>query len=218
MGKLIRAILVIAVIFIGAMGYLQWRAYGKKADLRKDGILYFKEEDYTKSIKYLEEAISIKTVFGAALDQDMMCYLAESYYKMEDYEKAEKLYHKLQRRDSDNALYYLLEGQSCASSGDYEKAMEIFQKGWEKTKDTAFISEICEIYIEQKEYDKALDYARKVIGKGGTASAELMYDMIIIYEKSQDYEAAYKAAKEYCEQYPEDEKGKRELNFLASRV
>ena len=96
--------------------------------------------------------------------------------------------------------------------------MEIFQKGWEKTKDTSFISEICEIYIEQKEYDKALDYARKVIGKGSNASAELMYDMIIIYEKSQDYEAAYKAAKEYCKKYPEDEKGKRELNFLASRI
>lgn len=218
MGKFFRILLLILVLIIAGMTYMQWRAFEKKKALRSDALLYFKEEDYTKSIEYLEKALKIKTVFGLNLEEDMDCYLAESYFRMGDYEKAEQLYHKLQKKDPGNSLYYLLEGRCCTSCGDYEKAMQIFKTGWEKTKDPAFISEICEIYIEQNEYDKALSYARQGIGKDGTADAELMYDLIIIYEKSQDYEAAYQAAIDYCEKYPEDERGKKELVFLSSRV
>jgi tetratricopeptide (TPR) repeat protein len=218
MGKFLRVILLLVVIAVAGMGYMQWRTYAKKKELRSDALIYFKEEDYKKSIDYLEKALALKTIFGLNIDQDMECYLAESCFRMEDYERAEELYHKLQKKDSGNSLYYLLEGQCCTSYGDYEKAMQIFKKGWEKTKDPAFISEICEIYIEQNEYDKALSYARQGLGKDGTADAELMYDLIIIYEKSQDYEAAYQAALDYCEKYPEDERGKKELVFLSSRI
>ena len=218
MGKFLRVLLLLFLIVAVGMSYMQWRAYSKKRGLRSDALLYFKEEDYTKSIEYLEKALDRKTLFGIKMEQDMECYLAESYFRMGDYEKAEQLYHKLQKKDPGNSLYYLLEGQCCTAHEDYEKAMQIFKNGWEKTKDPAFISEICEIYIEQDEYDKALSYARQGIGKDGTADAELMYDLIIIYEKSQDYEAAYEAAKDYCEKYPEDERGRKELVFLSSRV
>ena len=218
MGKFLRVLLLLLVILIAGVSYINWRAYNKKKELRSDALLYFKEEDYVKSIEYLEKALDLKTIFGLKIDEDMECYLAESYFRMGEYEKAEQLYHKLQKKDPGNSLYYLLEGQCCTSRKEYETAMQIFKTGWEKTKDPAFISEICEIYIEQNEYDQALSYPLSGIGKDGTADAELMYDLIIIYEKSQDYEAAYKAAQDYCEKYPEDERGKRELIFLSSRV
>ena len=218
MGKALRLLLLVLVLALIGSGWLQWRSFQKKKELRADALLYFKEEDYSKSIDYLEKALDMRSVFSGSIDQDMKCYLAESYYRMDDYEKAEKLYHNLQKTDRDNSLYYLLEGQCVVSSGDPDQAMEIFKKGWEKTGDTALISEICEIYIEQKEYDKALDYAKQVIDSGNDAGADLMYDLIIIYEKSRDYKSAYKAAKEYCDKYPDDEKGKKELIFLSTRI
>jgi len=218
MGKTLRRCLIMICILLVVAGIMQGRAYGRKARLRSDALLYFKEEDYKKTIEYLEEGLERKSIFGGNIDQDMRCYLAESYYQMEDYDKAESIYQTLQKKDSGNAIYYLMEGQCCKTSGDYDKAMKIYNKGWKKTKDTAFLSRICEIYIEQKEYDKALDYARQGIGDGGSASAELQYDLIIIYENSQDYEAAYKAAKEYCKNYPDDERAQKELLFLSSRV
>lgn len=218
MGRFLRILAVLLVICLAGLGFLQWRTYQKKKELRSDALLYFKEEDYTKSIEYLEKALGLKTIFGAKLDQDIKCYLAESCYRMEDYERAEELYHNLQENEQDNPLFYLLEGQCASSYGNYEKAMQIFKKGWENTKDPAFISEICEMYISQNKYDEALSYARQGIGDDGTADAELMYDLIIIYEKSLDYKAAYDAAKDYCKKYPEDERGKKELIFLSSRI
>ena len=156
MGKFLRVLLLLLVILIAGVSYINWRAYNKKKELRSDALLYFKEEDYVKSIEYLEKALDLKTIFGLKIDEDMECYLAESYFRMGEYEKAEQLYHKLQKKDPGNSLYYLLEGQCCTSRKEYETAMQIFKTGWEKTKDPAFISEICEIYIEQNEYDQRM--------------------------------------------------------------
>ncbi len=218
MGKLVRILALLALVAIIATGFIQWNAYQTKKELRADALLYFKEEDYTKTIGYLEKALKVKCLFGGNIDRDMQCYLAESYLDMDDYEKAEQIYQKLQKKEPSNALYYLQEGVCSKASGDYEQAMEIFQKGWEKTRDPAFLSRICEIYIEQKEYDKALDYARQGMNGGDTAGAELMYELIIIYEKSEDYDKAYEAAKEYCDLYPDDERARKELIFLSSRI
>ena len=37
-----------------------------------------------------------------------------------------------------------------------------------------------------------------------------MYGKIVIYEKAQEYDRAYEAAKKYVELYPDDEAGKKE--------
>ena len=218
MDKTIRKIIAAAVLLLIVLAVYQWHLYTKKAELRSDALLYFKEEDYKKSIEYLEDALKKDSLFGGKLDRDMNSYLAESYYRLGDYEKAQKLYRKLQKEEPDQALYYLLEGECLKASEEYDDALQIFQKGWEQTKDTAFLSKICGIYIEQNEYEKALDYAQKGISDDGGSSSELMYQLIIIYERSQDYEKAYQAAQDYCEQYPEDDRAKRELIFLSSRV
>lgn len=218
MGKVLRRLLPLLIILVLVMVFFRWRSHTKKADLRKDAILYFKEEDYSKSIEYLEKALTYHGLFDSKLDQDIRCYLAESYYQMKEYKKAESLYHKLQGQDSDNSLYYILEGKSCMAAEDYDKALKIFQRGWDKTKDPAFLSRICEIYTEQDDYDSALEYARQGIGDGGSADRELMYDLIIIYEKSQDYKSAYEAAKDYCDKYPDDDRADKELTFLSSRI
>lgn len=218
MGKFIRGLLIVLVVLCVGGGCYQWHIYTEKNDLRSDALLYFAEEDYAKSIQYLNRALDKHSVFASKLNQDMKCYLAESYFQLKEYEKAEALYHEMQTSNSNNAMYYLLEGQCYASAGKYDQALTVYQKGWKKTQDPEFLKKICDIYIEQEDYDQALAYARQGAGKSGESGRELLFETIIIYEKSQDYAAAYNAAKKYCEQYPDDEEGKRELIFLSTRV
>lgn len=218
MGKAIRIVIIAACLFLLGLLFLQMRGLSKKKALRSDALLYFEEEDYAKSIEYLEKGLAVNSIFAGKVDRDMKAYLAESYFQLGDYEKALKLYRKLTKANPDTALYYLLQGECYRETEQYDQALDIFQKGYEHTRDTAFLSKICGIYIEQNEYEKALDYAQQGIGDNGTSSAELSYQLIIIYERSQDYEKAYEAAKEYCAQYPDDERARKELIFLSSRI
>ena len=181
-------------------------------------LLYFKEEDYSKTISYLEEALKRQSVFAREIDLDMTCYLAESHYQLKEYDKAEKIYNKLINNDSKNAQYYMLKGECVAKSGDAQGAVKVYEQGWNHTQDTDFLEKICEIYVEKQNYDKALKYVQKGIEQGGETKADFMYGKIVIYEKAEAYDKAYEAAKKYVELYPDDEAGKKEYTFLSTRI
>ena len=53
---------------------------------------------------------------------------------------------------------------------------------------------------------------------GGDNKGDFMYQKVIIYERSQDYEAAYEAVQEYCELFPNDEDAQKERTFLSTRI
>ena len=218
MSRLVRGIIAIVVIVLILAGVWQWREYSSKQDLRDDALLYFKEEDYSKSIQYLESALDRHVLFSGRLNHDMTCYLAESYYQLEDYEEAEAIYDRLIASDSGEPRYYQLKGRCARDAGDYERAMEIYSQGWEATQDSSFLKLICDIYLEQEDYENALSFAEQGVAAGGENKGEFMYQKVIIYEHSQDYEAAYEAVKEYCELFPEDEDAQKEMTFLSTRI
>lgn len=218
MGKIIRRIMLVLLLIAAGAGYYQWQAYGQKAELRKDGLLYFEEEDYTKSIQYLRQGLKKTALFSGEMDRDMTCYLAESYYQMEEYGKASALYDELLKEDDTNPMYYQLKGECYKAAKKYDKAVKVFEKGVEKTGDVNFLKEICDIYMTQEKYEDALKYAQRGAKGSGQAGKELLYQTIIIYEKSQNYQAAYEAASSYCERYPDDERAKKEMVFLSTRI
>ena len=218
MRKIIIRVAIAAVILLAGIGVFQWHNYQQKLGYRKEALLYFKEEDYSKTISYLEKALKLHSAFAGKLDLDMTCYLAESHYQLKDYDKAEKIYNKLINNDSKNAQYYILKGECVAKSGDVETAVKVYEQGWNHTQDTDFLEKICEIYVDQKDYDNALVYIQKGIEQGGESKASFMYGKIVIYEKAQEYDKAYEAAKKYVELYPDDEAGKKEYTFLSTRI
>ena len=118
MSKIIRRTILLLFLVILAVGYFQWNMYGQKIELREEALLYFKEEDYSKTIKYLQQALDKRSVFGNKIDHDMRCYMAESYYQLEQYDKAEKIYDQL-LKDSEK------EKKCCQqknhSNSDYRK-------------------------------------------------------------------------------------------------
>ena len=218
MSRLVQGIIAIAVIILILAGIWQWREYSAKQDLRDDALLYFKEEDYSKSIRYLESALNRHALFSGRLNHDMTCYLAESYYQLEDYEEAEDIYDRLIASDADEPRYYQLKGRCARDAGDYERAMDIYSQGWEATQDSVFLKSICDIYLEQEDYENALSFAEQGVAAGGENKGQFMYQKVIIYEQSQEYDAAYEAVKEYCELFPEDEDAQKEMTFLSTRI
>ena len=218
MRKIIIRGAIVVVILLAGTGVFQWHNYQQKIEYRKEALLYFKEEDYSKTISYLEEALKRKSVFAREIDLDMTCYLAESHYQLKEYDKAEKIYNKLINNDSKNAQYYMLKGECVAKSGDAQGAVKVYEQCWNHTQDTDFLEKICEIYVEKQNYDKALKYVQKGIEQGGETKADFMYGKIVIYEKAEAYDKAYEAAKKYIELYPDDEAGKKEYTFLSTRI
>lgn len=218
MSKLLRGIIAAAVVIVVAAGVWQWREYSKKQELRDDALLYFQEEDYSKTIQYLESALERHSIFAGELNHDMTCYLAESYYQLDNYEEAEAIYDKLIASDSAEPRYYELKGRCARDAGEYERAMEIYSEGWEKTEDSVFLKLICNIYLEQEDYENALDFTEKGIAAGGDTKGEFMYQKVIIYERSQKYEEAYEAIQEYCALFPDDEDAQKEMTFLSTRI
>ena len=218
MGKIIRRTLIVFLLVALAAGYFQWNAYGQKTELREEALLYFKEEDYSKTIKYLQQALDKKSLFSEKIDHDMKCYMAESYYQLGLYEEAEEIYDQLLKSSQKEKKYYLLKGRCFQAEEKYDEAVKTFEAGYEKTKESEFLKRICDLYMEQGEYDQALVYAEKGIQAGGESKKELMYQKVIIYEKSQDYQAAYDAVSEYCELFPEDKNAEKEMVFLSTRI
>ena len=218
MSRLLRGIIAAAVVLLVIAGFWQWREYSAKKELRDNALLYFKEQDYSKTIQYLEEALNRHSLLAGSLDHDMTCYLAESYYQLADYEKAEEIYDSLIAADPGESRYYQLKGRCAREAGDYERAMEIYKQGWEKTEDSLFLKDICDIYLEQEDYENALAFTEQGIAAGGENKGEFMYQKVIIYERSQDYEAAYEVVQEYCGLFPDDENAQKEMTFLSTRI
>ncbi|MDO5146281.1 MAG: tetratricopeptide repeat protein [Eubacteriales bacterium] len=218
MGRMFKWIFLAVVILLLGIGFRQYNNYEKKREIREDALLYFKEEDYAKTIQYLEEALALRSLFAAGLNHDMTCYLAESHYQLKEYKEAEKIYDKLLSDDPKEAKYYELKGRCAREAGEQKRAVDIFEEGWERTKDSEFLEDICDIYLEEGKYKKALNFTRQGIEAGGETLRQFMFQEVIIYEKSQEYEKAYEAVCKYCEQFPEDERGQREKIFLSTRA
>ena len=218
MGKIIRILVVILLVVLIALGGFQWRNYHKKSQCRENALLYFKEKDYEKSVSYLRKGLKQISVFGDDMDEDMSCYLAESYYQLGEYEKASEVYDSLLDEHPQEQKYFMLKAENLIAMGNRDDAIKLYEEGWNKTKSPAFLREICDCCIEKKEYEKALEYARLGVSEGKGDSSEFLFKVIVIYEKCNDYQSAYEAALEYTAQFPEDEKGQKELKFLETRI
>ena len=46
---------------------------------------------------------------------------------------------------------------------------------------------------------------------------DLLYNEIVVYERQNNFEMAKRIAEEFVEEYPDDEAGKKEYDFLRTR-
>ncbi len=138
------------------------------------------------------------------------------------YEKAVEAFEKeiQKKRNLDEAYRGL--GIAYFELGDYEAATEAFELAIEhETEETAiFCSFLGASYLEVEEYDKALDaYEKGLKAKGLTEELEqeIQFNLIAVYEKMANWDAAKKQMDKYVKKYPDDTRVEKEAEFLETR-
>lgn len=212
--------------------FLRGKTYIKLGDFEKAG------KDFTRAIKectdydlyiniyqiYREEN---KTVDGNAYLEEalkMEPETGEDYYHrgriytyQENYASAkEDLITSLKMGYGDAMLllgnvYLDLEDPASARSM-YQEYLAGNEKGAKAYNGLA----ICDIYEEN--YDSALQNIQKGLeAEDPEATQGLLYNEIVVYEYQRNFAVAKAKMKAYLEQYPDDEQGLRENQFLSTR-
>lgn len=140
------------------------------------------------------------------------------YYYLGDYAKAQEMLAKPAEAKHKEAM--VLMGQVYLALDDNAHARNVYQqylKAYEK--DAAGYNGIVMCEIADGNYDAALGAVQSGLALEGNESAkrDLLYNQIVAYEGKRDFETAKQLAAQFMEEYPDDEEGKKEYDFLSTR-
>lgn len=139
------------------------------------------------------------------------------YYYMGEYQMA---YIALeQAREDGNAESYLYLGKAYEATGDYNYASSVYSSYLSKdSKNAAVYNQLGLCEMAKQEYRQALEafQAGKQI-EGNDSMQALSFNEIVAYEYLGEYEKAAALLDSYLKSYPDDEKAKREQQFLLTR-
>ena len=114
---------------------------------------------------------------------------------------------------------YLYLGKAYETTGDYNYASTVYNSYLAKNSDNAQIYNqlgICE--MQKGQYAKALDAFQKGLKVGDkTMQQSLQYNEIAAYDHLGEFKKAAVLMEAYLKNYPDDEKAKREYEFLKTR-
>lgn len=139
------------------------------------------------------------------------------YYYMEDYETARN-YLETAKASGDSQVILLL-GKTYEALGDYNYAASIYSNYLADHKEDVIIYNrlgVCK--TNAGAYEDALQAFQTALDlQDKTMTQTLLYNRIVVYEHMGDFGQARVLMKEYLTSYPDDEKAKREYEFLQSR-
>ncbi len=117
-------------------------------------------------------------------------------------------------------VYYYI-GEIYHQRSDYGEAVHYFKLyiAGSGARDAAAYNQMALCLMKQERYADALETVRSGQKLSDALHGrQLLFNEVVILERTGEYNAAYERAVEYRNRYPEDTKIKRELEFLASRV
>lgn len=146
--------------------------------------------------------------------------LGKIYYYQEKYDMAEIQLSEAFRNGFTSAYYYL--GSICEKQGDYEAAVYNYRMYLEDSnneKSAALFNQMGLSYMKLEKYTDALEAIQNGLKLNDIAlDQSLRRNEIICLEHLARYDEAYKLARDYTSDYPNDEEAKRELTYIKSRV
>lgn len=119
----------------------------------------------------------------------------------------------------EDAYYYM--GEIYHARSDYGEAVFHYKQYIDGSgeADAAAYNQMGVCLLKQEKYAEALETVRKGQTLFDTLHGkQLLFNEVVILEKMGDYNTAYEKAVAYRNQYPEDVKIRKELEFLATRV
>ena len=217
MKKIIAIILLLAAVLIGTFIY-QINEKVTQDEIYGEAAVFFQEQDYKKAIQYFEEAFTHNNLFSGNLKKDLAYYQAEAHMKLGEYSQAIEIYDRMIRESSNESIPYVMKAYCLIGLEEIEKAASVYEEGYEKTKDPAFLYYLANQYVNMEQYDDAIHVIHTYQNiKNEEMARKLAFLEIVVYEKQQQYDKAYELAVAYCEDYPEDAEGQKEKTFLESR-
>lgn len=161
---------------------------------------------------YLNQALAIK---GEG-KKDLMCK-GRIYFLLGEQEKAVESLNKSLEKGEPKANFYL--AQIYAKENETAKAKECFKAYLDSG--VANSEELCymgELQMANKDYDTAITYFQGALALPKINNKQqIMKNLIIAYERDQNFAEARKACEDYLKEYPEDTEAKKELTFLETR-
>ena len=159
---------------------------------------------------YLQQALAINSD-----DSEDIYQKARIYYFLGDYDDA-----KLNKMaDSMDERSTMLLCRTYMKQDDTAHARQLYQQYMDKYGETPEAYNgmvLCDIADEN--YDSALENITKGLAlSNDKGKQDLYFNEIVVYEKKLDFATAKEKAAEYVKNYPADEAGIRENNFLKTR-
>ena len=173
------------------------------------GLVYYYLQNYNEARSQLAEALAADPE-----DTDALLLMGRVYLAMDDVADARALF-KEHAGSGD--------GSSSSDDSDLIEAETVGEEPDEPSAEPSPVEAaaynglaLCD--MAEGLYESALNNVQKglELAEGGTRQA-LLFNEIVIYENTQDWENARRKAAAYVSRYPSDEAGLRENEFLASR-
>ena len=161
---------------------------------------------------YLQQALAINSD-----DSEDIYQKARIYYFLGDYDDAKTELNKM--ADSMDERSPMLLCRTYMKQDDTAHARQLYQQYMDKYGETPEAYNgmvLCDITDEN--YDSALENITKGLAlSNDKGKQDLYFNEIVVYEKKLDFATAKEKAAEYVKNYPADEAGIRENNFLKTR-
>ena len=161
---------------------------------------------------YLNKALEIKS--DKAADKIQKGYIN---LLLGEYETAVGLLEEASKDDPESYYYLFL---AYDSMGNSEKAMENLNAYMEKSEDldSYKLYEFGTNLLKQEQYESAIECFCNALAMEKVPNKQaIMKNLVVAYERCQDYASAKEVMKEYIAEYPEDEEAQREYTFLETR-
>ena len=141
-------------------------------------------------------------------------------FYLEDYEKAQVSLEEAKAEKGADAEVYLYLGMAYEATGDYNYAITNVYNAYLSQKDgtAALYNQLGLCYMKQEQYDAALDAFQSAMQiPENDMMQTLKFNEIVAYEYLNEYAQATVLLDHYLKTYPDDEKAKREYEFLSTR-
>ncbi len=142
--------------------------------------------------------------------------------KAENYKEAKESFKEEIKKGKNLDEAYRGLGIACYELNEYEVAIHAFEQALKnEAEETATLYNMLGVcHMQMGEYKKALDVYQKALTVKTIAKEtkqEIQYNLIVVYEKMLDWDAAKEQMRLYREAYPDDERVKKESDFLETR-
>lgn len=183
--------------------------------------LYFGKYNVLEKLGRAEEQaalLQVITTMENPSDEDLY-FIAKAQYFSGAFDTALESLTVAVENGYEDAHYYI--GEIYHARSDYGEAVYHYKQyiGGSGARDAAAYNQMGICLMKQEKFAEALETVRA----GQKFSdplheRQLLFNEVVILEKTGDYRAAYERAVEYRNRYPEDVRIRRELEFLATRV